>query len=428
VKTKARASNFDPIEFIMASILVILIFAISGAGYYPIADDFNRPTFAAQDAPILAAIGTIATACCGALTIFGLTKRVAPNYLMSVLMLYAAALLFSCFWARDPTSSLKLILKSSIYLYAVYVICQSLSQTMIARSLLLGILIVCAFSCALILLDPNFATTGPISGWRGAFQHKNGLASFCTFGIAGLLACRQEQKMRGWVLFAGTACALLLLGSQGKTGIAMTAVVVATTAAGLLTGLASADQRKFASLAVATIFITITIAVALVVSSSTAISFTGRTLVWDFFGPLVVDNFLYGLGGVAIADPELQVQAWRAVGQMQPHNSYIALMLNIGVAGVLFYFAFAAVVLMDASRASDPKAASLMLATLASYSAYGMIESNYGLMLSFPLMIVVVQSAFVETESTQRTGGPQYPQSNSRWQLKRALGSGTFLR
>ncbi len=191
------------------------------------------------------------------------------------------------------------------------------------------------------LLEPEHA-----GAWRGLFDHKNiAGAMMGIFVMIGLFVARTRSRGAGYAL-AGAAF-LFLLFTKSKTTIGLAPFVLIW--AMFAHRLQSMGLRALVCLGPLAILLTLTIGSVLVPQIKAVLeiispgqTFTGRTAIWDFAFDWVAKSPVFGFGfegfwgsdQVKFAEPT-DFDTGIANGMVHGHSSYVDLVVNLGVPGML---------------------------------------------------------------------------------------------
>jgi exopolysaccharide production protein ExoQ len=254
-------------------------------------------------------------------------------------------------WSVDKIVGIRSLIFWSLAAGAAVAAGQETGPRALARGVAIVFLVVVTASLAIALLAPAGARTvyGETSMLRGLFPHKNQFGWFCTVGLFWTVILRKELG-RGWAAMClpVLAAGLVLAGS-------MTAQAVALAGFGYLGVLvlstrgASDGGRGAICVAVATVaggaFVAVLLPV-LLDSLGRDPTLTGRTEVWRHYSEYVETRALTGFGtGIFSTASELNLRIGGSVPGYErerlhsPHNSYLGIVGEVGVIGVLLFVA-----------------------------------------------------------------------------------------
>ncbi|MBR1132231.1 O-antigen ligase family protein [Bradyrhizobium iriomotense] len=271
-------------------------------------------------------------------------------HLPPALLLYSVLCLLSVAWSEDPYPSFKYGLRLLLYVVAVAALCEVLSLEIVCRVLLKIFAFIILSSVALAILAPGYGTHQASDAsqsvhaglWRGVTGHKNELGAMASCAmIAFLFSSHLGSSLLGFrptCLAASVAC-LIFAGSAGglvsaitvltiyffiyltwRWPVAFTWLFVFTAGAALAVVLLAADIDTLSLLG----------------RDSTL---TGRTAIWQAVLPMIADSPLLGhgyyTGPTAVAGPRLMQLFGPAISD--PHNGYLTLLLDTGIAGLSLY-------------------------------------------------------------------------------------------
>ncbi len=257
--------------------------------------------------------------------------------------------LFSFIWASDAKDALR---ESSALLgiwIALPPLAHRLGLVRVARLSLLLIAWVMIISFLLAIFVPSVGIhtgtevvqSGHAGRWRGIFAHKNGMGPWAAFGSVLLLSYAGLFDGFKPIIRIGWVCSLACLIFSHSS----TALVVAVT---LLAASAILHIGRRTSAAVAGILtLLLVLAAALFIVFGSDIIFelldrdatlTGRTTLWD----AGIDFFLrrpwLGDGYQAQGGQLFRDYTYIVMGQeLGPENGYLALLLDLGIVGFVFF-------------------------------------------------------------------------------------------
>jgi len=208
--------------------------------------------------------------------------------------------------------------------------------------------------------------------WRTpAGGRRVALALAALFLLAVLVFLQTGRS--GFVALVVGAGALLVLSTHGRTRLV--ALVVLPVAVAALVAASPTLQQRFAQ------------GLSEARAAAQADTYTSmgiRRVIWDVTGELVAARPLagYGLGGYAPAYAERIAQryrdGWQATPTTDPHNQYLYLWAEAGVAGLLALALLLAGAWRQRSRAGEPALhAALGLALLAAWCVNSLFSSHF---------------------------------------------------
>jgi O-antigen ligase len=191
------------------------------------------------------------------------------------------------------------------------------------------------------LLEPEHA-----GAWRGLFDHKNiAGAMMGIFVMIGLFVARTRSPSAGRALAAFAF--LFLLFTKSKTTIALTPFVLLW--AMFAHRMSNMWLRALVCLGPLALLLTFTVGSVLVPEIKSVLevispgqTFTGRTEIWNFAFDWVAKSPIFGFGfegfwgsdQVKFAEPT-DFDTGIANGMVHGHNSYVDLVVNLGVPGLV---------------------------------------------------------------------------------------------
>jgi O-antigen ligase len=262
--------------------------------------------------------------------------------------------LASCAWAASPRE----VFRDSASLFALWLalppVIARLGPVSTAR---LSLHLIAAVVIASCLFAIAFPTVGRHSGdevvqavhaglWRGIFGHKNGLGAWAAYGSVFLFT---HSWMAGgprfyWWLARG--CALACLAFSGSsTGLIMAAALCCAWSW-------FQTSRRIGFRLASLLFLLPTLVLAegawyfhddVLQSIGRDATFSGRTILWGF----IIDHFaqsslfvqLFGSGYQSAGGWQFAMMLENRFGQpMTPEDSYLGLLLGLGIVGCLGFF------------------------------------------------------------------------------------------
>jgi O-antigen ligase len=257
--------------------------------------------------------------------------------------------------------------------------------------------VVAAAIAALFVLAGRYGLLPPRPNMEPGIYLRNTVTQAMTLGVAAYLAAMLALVCRRWPARARAALAivaLLLLATLFSSGLGrsghLTAVIVtAATAAHYLRGWrlgAAAVAVPLAALAVVAVAPGVSQRFALgwnelqTYSTRTELTSMGiRAIIWRTTADLIREKPLlgYGQGGYPAAYAarvQAQYAGWKATPTADPHNQYLALMVDSGIPGVLAFFWF----LVAATRQRSPLPWRVMgISLLAAWCVTSLFSSHF---------------------------------------------------
>jgi O-antigen ligase len=182
--------------------------------------------------------------------------------------------------------------------------------------------------------------------WRGLFDHKNIAGPMmAAFAMIGLYVAGARSAVLGWGLFALSVLFLSMTGAKTSTGLFAAALMLVWVAEHIRSPLI----RGIWCLTPVILLLTFTVgsvllpqAKALLDFVSPGQTFTGRTELWQFVFDHAAQRPFTGYGFEAFWGSELVRNAEKgetdtglAQGMVHGHNSYIDMLVSIGLPGLL---------------------------------------------------------------------------------------------
>lgn len=196
------------------------------------------------------------------------------------------------------------------------------------------------------------------SGWRGSFEHKNGLVPFVVFAAITFAFFERRRWLRIAVM---VSAAVLTIGSQSATGLSC--VIVVASAAWWLHSYLKQDLRLSGSYVALSFFGAVALALGITVALPWIVNlygkdltFTNRTDIWSASVGGISDSpwIGYGWNGVWIErDVEPTISLNREIGfeAGHAHNAVLEMLLQGGFIGLTLYLVFFGSVVVAAWRA-----------------------------------------------------------------------------
>ena len=177
--------------------------------------------------------------------------------------------------------------------------------------------------------------------------------------------------------------AIVLVLSQGKTEIVLItfyAIAVALAAYGLSAGIKFRPiMTVYALLFV--VFGAIIIGVVGYMIGMGMIGFTGRTSLWEWYIHDLGSDLLFGKGGLTMpADPAFSLKASQMGMPPTPDSSYVMMMYNNGVIGIIIYLVSLAMMWRKAAMVVSLKSFQFIM-ILSCYIIFAFFESGARLAL-----------------------------------------------
>lgn len=185
-------------------------------------------------------------------------------------------------------------------------------------------------------------------GWRGTFDHKNGLGMFLVFGIATVLAFEHRRVVRPLTI---ALCVTGVVGCRSATAASGMLVLGLTWAwlSALSVSRNKRDQAIFAILSVMVgalaVFLTLGLLPSFLDLYGKDLTFSGRTIIWSNTLDVVAQRPLLGVGFTGnwsnVLAPVVD-EVRRSIGfdAAHAHNGAIELLFEVGVVGLVLYLIF----------------------------------------------------------------------------------------
>jgi exopolysaccharide production protein ExoQ len=255
------------------------------------------------------------------------------------------------FWSVDRVTGVRALIFWSLASGLAVAAGHEVEPRALARWVALLFAAIVAASLALAVVDPSAAYTyyGDSYLIRGLFPHKNQLGWYCAVGLLWSLAL---HRAIGWARLA-LVVPVLLAGLVVVDSTTAQATVLSASVFGLALTLAARLLREGARAALAMVVGVIVVAV-LVVQVAPALieqvgrdaTLTGRTDVWRHYLAYVQDRMLTGFGtGIFSINTGINLEIGNSVPGYErenlrsPHNVYLGLVGETGIAGVVLFLA-----------------------------------------------------------------------------------------
>lgn len=316
------------------------------------------------------------------------------------------------------------IMKGAIFVFSLHYSIDVLGRNMTTRVVIITMFSILMWSFFLSQFDERFrfvlvSSVGfndELYGWRGAFLHKNHLASFCIIAIFVALCFLLSGKE---ILFSALCILLscfLLWQSQGKSAQLL------TVGLGLLLLAFYVTDRLLKMPLPLSIGISagliLMVGFGLVALGELDWTFTGRTRIWRAYFELGMQRPLFGHGaGYDLTSDEV---FWflrqYAGGMTSAHNSYLAVFFVAGLAGLTLFLGWIVAAVLEALGGGGNRTVNAaLLALIVSAILHGFFEARFSPHIggSFPALAIMVGLAL----KTRSRPGPLAP-------VRRALGHG----
>lgn len=279
-------------------------------------------------------------------------KRVLGDYRrFSWIIAFAVLACLSMFWSNAPGVTVRAGVQLLTHVVCALIAARTVSVRTLNIGALVGILMVVLFSIAFgqYNLDPIDGTYSFV----GAFSSKNQLGLFSSLGIYFAFTAVAVQHERGlWRLlavFCGLLCAYTLLAAQSATSVLAIGATLALLICLKLAMRFSPSARKGGLVAGMAIGLLV-VFVALNMGAADAVlgafgkdsTLTGRTYLWQQGWEAAMESFWFGVGyqgywvqGFSEAERLWQEFYIGSRGGFHFHNTYIEVLVELGLAGIL---------------------------------------------------------------------------------------------
>ncbi len=272
-----------------------------------------------------------------------------------ILILFLLIPLFSVAWSVSPDATIRrgIALVGSSF-FAIY-LAFALPPERALRLLATAYAVTAIASMAMIFVMPVYGTHqfGEYAGlWRGMFANKNELGAAMAMGTILLLLCpkySRNERLLSWFCLAISL--LLLIKSESRTAwVAILAVGLVVMPVRWISGHGLKTKLRV------TIFAMLGLSAAIGIASHSGqilefmgkdATLTGRTGVWEVAFDRALERPILGYGFRAYWTPENKrrlkpTEDW-SDGIGHAHNTYIDLMVELGLLGI---FSFAALLII----------------------------------------------------------------------------------
>jgi O-antigen ligase len=285
----------------------------------------------------------------------------------------------------------------------------------IVQALKVGFLIGIAFSFYAVITDPMArihtldAGAATFPGWRGSFEHKNGLVPFLVFACITFVIFERRRWLR-WTVIASAL--VLTIGSQSATG--MSCFVVVLCAAWWLNAYLKQDLRMSGSYIALSLFGAIAVAVVITVLLPWLVNlygkdltFTNRTDIWSATVDAINDRPIagYGWNGAwvdVMTEPTITLNREIGFEAGHAHNAVLEMLLEGGVIGLALYLTFFGSVGAAAWRAlrTHPDIARWVILFIVAQVVVGLSEVT--LFQGWILTLVLMRGILAQKQSIPR--------------------------
>lgn len=391
--------------------IILIVFTVSNAGYFT-SDAFNdfmtkgyvTEKAAAQmsDAPDnpLLFIGTATSVLSFLVLLFNIPRRM--PLLVGLILPMQLWILLSSLWSNTIMPTTVLFVKCILYANALNVAIERLDERRLHQAILAAIGIILTASLLLCLTNPVFQISIGAEGWRGLFAQKNRLASFCLFSALMIFPILRHNLILGTSVLALDVVMLVL--SKGKTEIALLALSLVFI---VLFNLIVRGHRNLKSglltisFSFATIFTIVWIFTIYFVYTG-SIDFTGRATLWRWYLQDLGENFMIGQGGMtASADPVFVERAMKSGFPPTSDSSYIMMIYNNGIIGLLMFFYSVSRVCSLAINGNSKRYIYLLIASFC-YVCFAAMESDTRFSLYFTTFsLFILYGVLAKTVATE---------------------------
>jgi O-antigen ligase len=232
----------------------------------------------------------------------------------------------------------------------------------IIESLKLGFIVGILLSFYALITDPmsrihELDSTTTFSGWRGSFEHKNGLVPFLVLAAITFIIFERRKWLRNLVLVSAL---VLTVGSQSATG--MSCMIVVICVAWWINAYMKQELRLSGSYVALSLFGAVIVGLVITVLLPWLVNlygkdltFTNRTDIWSASVDAIGDSpwIGYGWNGVWIepnVEPTVSINREIGFEAGHAHNAVIEMLLQGGIIGLTLYLVFFGSVALAAWR------------------------------------------------------------------------------
>lgn len=180
--------------------------------------------------------------------------------------------------------------------------------------------------------------------WKGIFVHKNIMARNMSLGLIICFLCFNTIKYKVLVVLNIVGAFILLLFSDGKTGLIVVVVCLIITYPVLGFNRYASNNRVLSFLFKYFLFFSTVFVLVLIYKNLSSIlvffggdlTLTGRTTIWLALIPYLFDRPFLGYGFGAFWDSYLATKVWLDIKSTPPHahNAIIEMILDLGSIGL----------------------------------------------------------------------------------------------
>jgi O-antigen ligase len=267
------------------------------------------------------------------------------------------------------------------------------------------------------LAIPQYAIMSGIheGSWRGLFSHKNQFGYFCAYGV---VLC-YNLLPRSFLFFGAMAFLYAIQLVLSHSGGAL-----ACAAAGIVLSSALIYSPRIHWHTKATLLFVISVTIIAIIPFYGALSewvlgllgkdpsLTNRTDIWDIYLSEFAKSPLFGLGANAYLFNDAfitRVKSGMMTDEMvSPHNGYISILIQTGVAGLLVYLCIAGRIVVSGilgALRSAPEWQKLLTIFTVLHLVRGVGETGGSIKLTIYFALIVVAYVYMTTK--------QLPQSKS---------------
>ncbi|MEK7424917.1 MAG: O-antigen ligase family protein [Actinomycetota bacterium] len=256
-------------------------------------------------------------------------------------------------WSVDQTFTLFLIRSELPALVLTLLVVASMRLEVVTGTLIAYLQVIMAWSFLTSLGRPESRRSMsddfiPLIGWRGTFDHKNGMGMFLVLGLATVIAFEHRRVVRPVMI---TLCVVGTFATRSATAASglLVMVLVALWVSALSVSRNRRDQAIFAILSVMiaalAVFLTLGLLPSFLTLYGKDLTFSGRTIIWANTIDAIADRPWFGIGFTSnwssVSTPVV-LDLRRAIGfdAAHAHNGALELVFEVGIVGLALYLAF----------------------------------------------------------------------------------------
>lgn len=262
--------------------------------------------------------------------------------------------MMSMAWSDDVSFTVFLIRSEMPALLLTLLVVGSMRLDVATRALVWYVQIIAVWSLftSIVRAESKFSTAenieGVLTGWRGTFDHKNGMGIFLVFGLAAVLAFERRKLMRPLTIVLLVSLVISTRSATAGSGMLVLGLAWAWLSA-VSVSRNRRDQAIFATLSVMTgglaVFLTLGLLPSFLDLYGKDLTFSGRTIIWSRTIEAIADRPLLGHGftinwASALTPAVLDLRRSIGFEAAHAHNGALEVLYEIGIVGMALYAAF----------------------------------------------------------------------------------------